>query len=230
MKSLVLRFFAVVFIFGSFPVYSSLQGKRAVRLMKDLSVGNVEAYRSRKRGIGDDDMKKVFQFVNNNGDSFLHFLVRLERFESLQQVYSPNVERVFIEEVMDIYETLPKWKFMKLLTSKNKEGFSPLEEAVISQAALESPRDWKTVTIPSQNRGLAYKALQMAVGSYSWPSRAAFDAMILALPPVGVGIIAYNAGNDILAEIGVAAAVTACGFVFKRLSDSKRVRRELSLR
>ena len=232
MKNLVLKLFSVVFILGSFSVYSKglpdhLQ-QDAEYLMEVLSRGNVDAYREKKENIEYRDKKKIFKFVDGKGNNILHYLVRLERMEGLNQRY--NLDQLLHEEIQYALDILPSWKFMGLLTKKNREGFSPLDEAAISQAALESPSDWKTVTIPSENRGLAYKALQIVVGGYAWPVRAAFDAMVLGLPPVGAGIIAYSAGNETLTGIGVAAAVAACGLVFKRLSDSGRVRKALSLR
>ena len=229
--SIRLGFFSVIFVLGSFPVYSGLPNhlqQDAEYLIQVLSRGNVDAYREKKGNIEHGDLKKIFKFVDGKGNNILHHLVRLERIEDLNQRY--NLDQLLYEEIQYALDVLPSWKFMGLLTKENREGFSPLEEAAISQGALESPRDWRTVTIPSENRGLAYKALRMVVGGYSWSTRAAFDAMILSLPSVGVGIIAYSAGNEILTGIGTAAAVAACGLAFKRFDHSRRVKQVLSSR
>ena len=67
MKSLVLRLFSVIFILGSFSVYSrglpdNLQ-EDAKYLMQVLSQGNVEAYREKKENIGYKDMKKIISLL-----------------------------------------------------------------------------------------------------------------------------------------------------------------------
>lgn len=247
MKNLSLWLFSVFFSFVSLSVYSRglpdhLQ-QDAEFLMRALEKGNVDAYLEKKGNINHKDIKKIFQFINNNGDNILHFLVRLEQFEGFKGY---NLDQLLIEEIQDVFDVLPSWKFMRFLTQGNNQGISPLSEAASSKYSSEYLDERRTVLsnhlsenvlskifstpIPLQNRGLAYKAFQMVVGSYSWPWRTYADAMVFTGITAAVGgIPAYVFESaDMGLGAGGAVALFACYVTFKRLSNLRRAQRLLS--
>lgn len=255
MKSLNLWFFSVFFSFCAFSAHfdNSIEARHkrkkialqedAESLMNLLEMGDVDAYREKKDNINYRDIKKIFQHVNDNGDNILHFLVRLERFEDLNQKY--NLGDLLIEEAQYVFDVLPAWKFIQFLTQGNNQEVSPLREAASSKYLSEYLDERRTVLsnhlsenvlskifstpIPFQNRGLAYKALRRAVRSYSWPWRTAFDAMFSVVIPAGTGAIAYGFGDSVTLGVGAGAvAVGACAVIFKRLSNLKKAEKLLS--
>ncbi|MCZ0932510.1 MAG: hypothetical protein OXJ52_05090 [Oligoflexia bacterium] len=113
----------------------------AVYLMEALDKGEVEAYEKRRNAINYRDVVRVLKFINNDGDNILHFLVRLERFESLSQ--DPNLDHFLFKEIQWIFDALHSWQFIGLMTKKNKQGISPAQSAAFSM--LESQEaGWKT--------------------------------------------------------------------------------------
>ena len=257
MKNLSLKFLSVGVFFSSFSVYSlpahfdnsveahykrrqiSLQ-EDAKYLMEALERGDVAAYHKRRLDRSKSDMRKIVELANDDGDNILHALVRLEQFEDVKGY---KLDLLLIGE-MKYIRRLGAWRFIRLLTKKNKQGIAPVQEAAVSKQMSESVDTWRSklsahlsdavvskllngsVSIPSQNRGLAYKAVEVAVGSYKWPWRTALDALVLIVSPaVATGAFTYASEGD-MTLLGVGSAITlySCAVFFKRLSNLREAR------
>ena len=251
MKSLSLWFLSVSFSLISFSVHSEdyyevnqeqekiILQEEIEYLMEALKRGDVAAYHKRRLKRSKRDMKRIFELVNKDGDNIIHVLVRLEQFEDVKGY---KLDLLLIGE-MKYIRSLGAWQFIRLLTEKNKQGISPVQEAAVSKQMSESVDNWRSklsahlsdaviskllngsVSIPSQNRGLAYQAVEVAVGSYKW-WRTALDALVLVVSPAVVtGAFTYASEGD-MTLLGVGSAITlySCAVFFKHLSNLKEAR------
>lgn len=257
LRLLSVSFFFIFFSVHSLPVHfdNSVEARYirkqialqedAEYLMEALERGDVAAYHKRRLDRSKRDMKKIVTFVNGNGDNILHFLVRLEQFEDVKGY---ALDRLLIGE-MKYIRSLGAWQFIRLLIKKNEQGIAPVQEAAASKQVSESTDTWRSklsvhlsdaiastlldgsVSIPSRNRGLAYRAVEVAVESYKWPWRTVFDALVLVVPPaVTTGVVTYASNGDMtLLGIGGAVTLSACAIIFKRLSNLREARHPLSV-
>ena len=265
MKALFL-YFSILFLF---PINSQAKDdafllevkEKALHLRDLLSKGDIEAYRSFSKSIAMRNKKTreaILSFVDPDGNNVLHFLVRLERFENLNQKY--NLEELLVEEIRYVLDNLGEKTFARLSGEKNGQEFSPLQEAKFAQAPLESDKDWKLrlsqepdfnrpafsqlleISTPEENRGSAFKALQTV--AFSINSNMPPWEKTLYVIGGGFGILggtillSIGIGTDSAVEItnGGASLVTGSGLCrltfinFTRQTNKlKKVKQELEI-
>lgn len=245
-----LYFFPVFFLI-SLPVFSEPQDKNlqqsvGLMAMLYLSKGEVENYQKKIRSMEKRELKRTLKYINENGDNFLHLIVRLEGFEELNEIY--NLDALLIQETEFIFESVGATEFIRLLKRKNNRGLSPLEEAVSSKLSQNSKHretlskhlSKKAMTffygeespLPVKNRGLAYNALKYAVHSWNWNAQAVFKSVLYGFPfgGMGVGLLAVgeSATHTTLGGVLLAAGATLCAHSFKKSYEGKKAKRILS--
>lgn len=179
------------FAYSESTTRSSLKSL-ASDLMNLLSEGNIESYRQlRDTAIKNNDVisaaktgiptvrtrrwkrvSKALTAVNEKGDNILHFLVRLEQSENLQQKYD-NPDHLLTEELNTALFMLGPKRFLQLLIQENKERISPVLEATLS-------------------KGPAYGALKTVIEKNSYSFRGSFSNGMFAGGALAAGIALSN--------------------------------------
>ena len=230
-----------IFPYDSPADNSSKNETQALALISTLNRGNLLTYRTLLSGMSEAEIKTALQF-NQNGDSVLAALLRLEKFPG------DNLERILTKEVQFVASTLGELAFLQLLTEYSKSSISPLEYAKSSKneeywrGSLEEAGLSEKATshflgepYPSQNRGVAYGVLRKIIEPYSWSSVfkqkiLSSNTILYAISPVVLGGAAVSIGllttnGQALTGMGgvvLGVGIARCERAFRSVSKIKK--------